>query len=666
MPLRSRKRPEAGAGRPRGRRRGAPPYAVWLFAAALAGCAPEIPDADWDTWLGDPGRTRQSPLTAIDAANVAGLEVAWRHDTGELGDGVSLMETSPLVVGGTLYGLSPTLTAFALDAATGQPLWRREAGAAARGHAQRGLLWWPGGGTGGAAPRLFHVAGTELVALEPGSGELVPGFAEGGRLDLSRHVGGGAAVAGPGTVFENRILLGVRGGDGGFVLAVSAVDGALQWRTPTDVRAGGAPAAPMALDRERATAFVPCEAPAPGAYGPEPPGPRHNRSALVAVDARTGAERWRRAIYEYESWPGSLASPPVLMSLPRDGKPVPAVALATRRGDLTLWRRDDGEALHPWTRAGEPAQRVSAIALARQEFEPRGGGEAARSLLARPFAPPSVGGTLMFPAAGVGHGGLAWDAAAGRLIVSAQETASVLKAIEIPAGFSDRDAYIVHCARCHGGDRKGLYEGRADRYGAGGPSLVGVDERLSKRDIVTVIDRGRGSMPKFDFLGDLERFAIVRYLGSGPDDFSRDPRTAETSHVLAEPATLRAADRLPANAPPWGTLAAVDAATGNADWRVPFGEYPGRAPSGRGAENAGGAVVTASGLVFIAATPDMKLSAYDAGSGELLWQGNLSASGHGTPAVYAAGGRPFVVIAAGGGRLGPPSGSEYIAFSLSE
>ena len=121
---------------------------------------------------------------------------------------------------------------------------------------------------------------------------------------------------------------------------------------------------------------------------------------------------------------------------------------------------------------------------------------------------------------------------------------------------------------------------------------------------------------------------------------------------------------MPGNAPPWGSLVAFDLGAGKPAWRVPLGEYPSRPGLGLGAENTGGAVVTAAGLVFIAATPDMKMRAFDVADGSLLWESELSAGGFGTPAVYAAGGRQFVVIAAGGGRLGPPSGSEYIAFAL--
>ena len=162
-------------------------------------------------------------------------------------------------------------------------------------------------------------------------------------------------------------------------------------------------------------------------------------------------------------------------------------------------------------------------------------------------------------------------------------------------------------------------------------------------------------MPKFDHLSELERLAIVRYLLTAPADFTVDDRTTEASHVYVEPKTCATPTVCPATPRPWGTLVAIDLATGTIDWQVPLGEYLSHPGLGLGAENVGGSVVTASGLVFLASTPDMKMRAFGARDGPPLWEANLWAAGYPTPAVYPAGGRQFVVIAAGGGRLGRPS-----------
>ena len=649
------------------------PRRAWFPVLLLiASCAP--PDVDWPVYLGDEGRSHYSALTDIDPSNVRDLEVAWRYDAGDLAPGISVMDTSPLVVDGVLYGLSPTLDAFALNAATGEELWRSEVGDAGIGHSQRGLLWWSGEAESGG-DRLFYVAGSHLVGVDPLTGAPLADFGDGGRLDLSAVVDHGATVTGPGSVYGDQILLGVAGdGPDGMVLAVAVNDGQVVWRTPTKPAAGGVPVAGTALDADRGLLYAPTQASMPTAFGPEPPAGDFNANGLLALDARTGEPRWYRAIYARDSWPGRLASPPTLVSFEREGAVVDAVALPTRRGHLYLLDRETGEPLMP---TGELAgQTVSALDFTRQDFTATDRRPQATAAVAEliapldqaPWTPPALHGTLVFPGtdAGAGWGGAAFVPTTGRLVLNAQETASVLRLLRIPAGFSDRDAYFLHCARCHGADRKGLFEDRAERYGAGGPSLIGIGDRMTARDIRMAIDRGRGSMPKFDHVSEIERLAIVRYLLTAGDDFTVDDRTTEVSHVYAEPVTVRDPDGLPGNAPPWGTLAAIDLATGATDWQVPFGEYLSHPGLGLGAENVGGPVVTASGLVFVAATPDMKLRAFDARDGAVLWGADLWASGYSTPVVYRAAGRQFVVIAAGGGRLGPPSGSEYVAFALPE
>ena len=412
----------------------------------------------------------------------------------------------------------------------------------------------------------------------------------------------------------------------------------------------------------------------PMAFGPEPPEGDLNASGLLALDARTGEPRWFRPIYARESWPGRLASPPTLVTFERDGAVVNGVALATRRGHLYVLDRETGEPLSPTTEQG--GQSVSAWTFTRQSFAAsdrraevaEAVGELTASLDQTPWAPPSSSGSLMFPGtdAGVGWGGAAFDPASGRLIINTQETASVLRLLKIPAGFSDRNAYFAHCARCHGADRKGLFEDRAERYGAGGPSLIGVGDRLTRKDIRTAIDRGRGSMPGFEHLSELERIAIARYVLTAGDDFTADDSTTELSHVFAEPTTVRDVDGLPGNSPPWGTLTALNLATGVIDWQVPLGEYLSHPGFGFGAENVGGAAVTASGLIFVAATLDMKVRAFDVADGAVFWEADLWAAGHAAPVVYRASGRQFVATASGGGRLGPPSGSEYVAFAVPE
>ena len=645
-------------------------------AGFLAACGQPPPDHDAAVYLGDAGRTHYSPLAQIDRDNVASLEPAWVYDTDEFGDGVSTMYTSPLVVDGVLYGLSPRLNAFALDAATGAELWRFDADAT--GGIQRGLTWWEGT----AGPRLYYGAGPFLVALDASSGKAVTGFGAGGGLDL-RTFAGRVEVSAPtpAVTFENLLLIGLDADrpEGGLVLAVDAVTGSLAWRFPTGASAGVG----MALDRERALLFVPTGPPIPEHLGRDRPGGLSD--ALIALDARTGKPRWRRQLVQDGLRGRELTAPPTLVEVLQAGTMVDGVALPSRSGSLFLFDRDTGGDLYetrgiaapPSAIPGEqanPVHTVSTVMLTRPAFavttreEDATTGVASDSagLVREPFAPPSIAGTLLFPGVdgGVGWGGAAYDPARRKLIVNTQETASVLRLLEVPEGFSAQDAYFAHCARCHGVDRKGLYLDRQDRYGAGGPSLTGIGERFTKREIEASIVRGRGAMQPLPEVGELQRMAIVEYLVSEPDYLTYDQRTTEATYAAVEPVTLRDADGLPGSTPPWGSLVAVDLDTGSLDWQAPLGAYPGHPGLGFGAENAGGPLVTASGLLFVGATPDASLSAYDAADGTLLWQARLDAAGHATPVTYSTGGRQYIVIAAGGGILGPPSGSTYAAFSL--
>ena len=122
------------------------PISIGLVVVALHACMPANRkdtsglNTNWDTYLGDPARTHYSTLTQITPENVNQLEVAWSYNSGGLRGSRSTMFTSPLIVEGTLYGLSPRLVAFALDAATSEELWRYSDGG--DDAPQRDMMWW--------------------------------------------------------------------------------------------------------------------------------------------------------------------------------------------------------------------------------------------------------------------------------------------------------------------------------------------------------------------------------------------------------------------------------------------------------------------------------------------------------------------------------------------
>ena len=664
---------------------------VILAVSWLSACAPKT-DSDWPVYLGDAGRRHYSALDQITRDNVSRLEVAWVYDAGELRGGGSTMYTSPLVIDGVLYGLSPRLVAFALSAATGEELWRFEPGG--NGAAQRGLMWWEH--DGGA--RLFYTAGRELLALDASDGTPIEGFGDNGRLDLtpSGDRTGSLSVTVPGVVFENLIILGFStsesaGAFPGSVRAFSALDGALVWQfntipAPGDpgsetwadgalAQAGGANAwTGMTLDEERGLLYAPTGSATPDFYGANRLGDNLYANSLLAIDARTGQLRWHYQVVRHDLWDRDNPSPPTLVQLDRDGRTIDAVALTTKSGHLYVFDRETGESMYPIvevdqlpsTLVGEvPAstQRVSTVAFSRQTFEITTRTEEATSFVEeqieewdlRPWAPPRVGTVLFQPwyDGGAEWGGSAFDPNDNRLILNANDVPGVLQLTEIPVGFSDYGTYAEHCGSCHGLTLEGTEIA---------PSLVGVRDRLDIGEIREIIREGSGRMPGFGHFNDIEHRAVLRYM-SAPEPEIDEP-TTEVRYVLGGYVYLRDHEGLPGNTPPWGTLNSIDLATGDIAWTIPFGNYPSHPDLGFGAVNYGGPVVTASGLIFIAATPDKMLRAYDTRDGEILWEAELPAAGFSTPAVYSVDGKQFVVIAAGGGRTGPPSAAEYVAFSL--
>ena len=192
-----------------------------------------------------------------------------------------------------------------------------------------------------------------------------------------------------------------------------------------------------------------------------------------------------------------------------------------------------------------------------------------------------------------------------------------------------------------------------------------------------IVRLGKDRMPSFEFLKPEEIEAVVKYIcdlentatrenapaGSSPSALKREARWFVHSGYNR----FLDQDGHPAIKPPWGTLTAIDLNKGELVWRVPLGESPEPADAGyshTGTENYGGPVVTAGGLVFIAASKDAHLRAFDAHTGKELWAGALPAAGYATPCTYAIKGRQYVVIAAGGGKLGTPAGDAYVAFAL--
>jgi len=249
------------------------------------------------------------------------------------------------------------------------------------------------------------------------------------------------------------------------------------------------------------------------------------------------------------------------------------------------------------------------------------------------------------------------DAASDAGAVSTTQSNDDSSDPEVAAGY---EVYLARCSACHGETRQGSPPSF--------PPLVGVGRRMDASQATDLIHNGRGAMPAFPSLTAKDLDSLLRFLEIGgkadaTDDIADDP------YIITGYTRFDDNEGYPAVAPPWGTLSAIDLNTGKYLWKLPLGEYPELAAKGirnTGTENYGGPIVTAGGLLVIAATDfDRKIRAFNSTTGQLLWEAKLPFSGVATPATYMAGGKQFIVIATNGSRdPKSPQGAVYVAFAL--
>ena len=708
-------------GRPLDRVRQSLAAVVTLAAAACA--SRSLPNADWPVTGGDPGNTRYSTLDQITRDNVAQLRVAWVYHTGEMPSGdQSQIQATPIVIGGVLYTTTPALSVVALHADRGTVLWRFDpfAGTHRATHVNRGVVYW----TDGARDRrILFTAGRRLYALNADDGHPIKTFGDSGSADLAlglgRDIGDAYLVAtSPGVVFEDLLIQGTRVGEEegsapGDVRAYDVRTGKIRWSFHTIPRpgevgyetwpkdawrtAGGANSwAGMAVDVTRGIVYVPTGSATPDFYGGDRAGANLFANTLLALDARTGRRIWHFQTVHHDIWDRDLPAAPNLLRLTREGQSVDAVAEITKSGFVFVFDRATGRSLFPIEErsvppsdlVGETAWPTQPFPLAPAPFARQSMSEAdvtdlspgARSMaLARfhalrsgdLFTPPSKEGSVVLPGfdGGGEWGGAAVDPESGTLYVNAsdvpwiaamRESASLPPPTAVPG--SGAAVYRAACASCHGEDRLGR-----DRA----PSLVGVAHRLDADQIAQVLNSGRGFMPSFAALSARDKRSVIEYLlgrriGALSSLRAGTP-AARSRYEFVGYERWRDSAGFPAIRPPWGTLSAIDLNTGAYRWRIPLGRHPrltGTDRTDSGTEQYGGPIVTAGGIVFIAATQDEKFRAFDKTSGKLLWEAPLPAAGYATPSTFAVRGKQFIVIAAGGGKLGTRSGDSYVAYAL--
>ncbi|HYD85539.1 MAG TPA: PQQ-binding-like beta-propeller repeat protein [Opitutus sp.] len=510
-------------------------------------------DRDWRVYLGDQAASHYSTLAQITPENVAQLEVAWTFNAGDA-SGQTQIQCNPLVIDGVLYGTTPRLKVFALDAATGRELWRFEP--VESNGVNRGLAYWQSGDE----RRILFGTGQWLHAIDARTGKLIESFGEKGRVDLSQGLGRdvtGLAIQAntPGVVYRDLIIMGMRLGEGpapaapGHVRAYNVRTGELVWRFhtlpqpgepgyetwPEDAyqRVGGVNVwTGMTVDEERGLVFCPVGSAAFDFWGGNRVGDNLYANCLLVLDAATGKRVWHYQFVKHDIWDRDPPAPPNLLTVTRDGQKIPAVAQVTKSGHVFVFHRETGEPLFPIEEvmvptsdlAGEvtsPTQRVPVKPkpFARQLFTAdeitNRTPEARRAVLERfarlrphtLFQPPSREGTIIFPGF---DGGAEWGGAAvdpdGVLYVNSNEMPWILAMIDASGATSlGQQVYLQNCTGCHGANREG-------NVAASIPSLHGLNERLTREQTFEVVTNGRNVMPPWGFLSEAQRHAVVGFI----------------------------------------------------------------------------------------------------------------------------------------------------------
>jgi quinoprotein glucose dehydrogenase len=693
-----------------------------------SGAAQEKPrSVDWPVYRGDPKGNQYAALAQINATNVHKLRPAWEYHTGDASER-STMYANPIVVNGVMYFSTPSLKAVALDAATGARIWSFDPAVHNNGTVirlrNRGVTYWKGS----EGERIFDFAGDRVYAVDAKSGKLIQSFGSDGHIDLRQNLGVDPAgvtleMTSPGAVYKNLLILGSRvnesyGASPGHIRAYDTVTGQLKWifhtipqpgefghdtwEWPKGETFGGANAwGGITIDEQRGWVFAATGSATDDFYGGFRKGSDLFANSVLALDATTGERKWHYQTVRHDLWDYDNPPAPILVTLRKGSTSRDAVVQLTKMGLVFVLDRDTGVPIFPvhdvpvprsdvpgeeaWPTQPLPIKppplvrqaiteadltniTAEAHEYALQEFRKYRSGSI--------YTPPSLQGTVTMPShlGGAEWHGASFDPQLNVLYVNVNEipTLNRLKPVYgdgTPGGRGGgtqsqetqaqvgRQIYETNCMSCHGSDRRGSPPLV--------PGLLNLD--LRRQEYRAVIMGGRNSMPAFRTFRAQELGALAAYAGSAPAAVPSGSVTARRYSIDGYP-QFTDDHGFPAIAPPWGTLNAIDLLSGDILWKVPLGEYPALAAKGirnTGTMNFGGAVATPGGVLFIAATADEKIRAFETHSGRVLWEYQLAAGGYATPSVYMVNDRQFVAIAAGGGgKNATKSGDSIVAFAL--
>jgi len=712
-------------------------YKFWQISVLLLllSCHPKKQYTTWSHYKGSPESIHYSSLTQIDTNNIKDLQVAWTYHTGDA-DTIhhSQIQCNPIIVDSTLFGVSPQMKLFALNAANGKQKWvfnpfdsiaNANKGSFFILNNCRGIAYWT---DNKADRRIFYTAGSFLYCINADNGQPVKSFAAEGKLDLhddlDREVSDLFVTATtPPVIYKNILITGTRVDEGpmaapGHIRAYDVRTGKKVWifhtiphpgeegyETWEDPNAyqfiGGANAwNGFSLDEKRGIVYASIGSASYDFYGGKRKGNNLFANCVLALDANTGKKIWYFQTVHHDVWDRDLSSPPALVTINKNGKSIDAAVVTTKTGFIYVFDRVTGKPVYdivekpvpttselkgeqlsptqPFPVAPAPFMRQS---FAEKDINPYLPDSSYQDVKRRwasyqhdhIYDPISLNGTIVFPGldGGAEWGGPSFDPETGILYVNANEMAWVLTAVDIGKQSAAKEnfeqagrrLYRSNCMGCHGAERQG-----SGNY----PSLIGVEKKYPPEAFHNLIQTGRRMMPAFKQLNENEQEAIAAYVLNIQSAKTKAYVDEKKDSLFKLPYTITGYNKFlskegyPALAPPWGTLNAIDLNKGNYIWKHPLGSDTSfkNAIQPTGTENYGASVVTAGGLLFIAATSDGKFRAFNKRNGKLLWEFDLPSPAFATPSVYQLDGKQYVVIACGGGKLRTRSGDTYIAFTL--
>jgi quinoprotein glucose dehydrogenase len=616
-----------------------------LLVPVLVG-AQTAPDAGWPSYGNDPGGTRYSPARQIDRGNVAQLKVAWTYRTGALPydedlDKKAAFETTPILIDGKLFLSTPYDHVIALNAVNGTKIWefdpKLEHPYGFSEVTSRGVsAWRDTSAKAGKTCGLRILIGTldaRLIALDGETGKPCADFGTNGEIDLTTEVKlrdpGDYQVTSAPAIYKDLVITGSSEGDNravtlerGIVRAFDVRTGKLRWTWDpiapwayqTSPRTGAGNAwSTISVDAQQDLAFIPTGSASPDYYGGYRKGDNKWANSVVALRASTGEFVWGFQVVHHDLWDYDVASQPALFAW-KDG--TPAIAITTKMGRVFVLNRLTGVPLLP--------------------------------VEERPVIKSDIPGEESWPTQ------------------PASTISLVPEKLSVEDAWGKDDKEKQWCAQQIKATRSGdIFTPPSLQGTLVFPSNVGGvnwgSAAYDPQRHLLFVDTNR--LPMFVKLIPRAELDAARKNATDSDrlhgEFAR--QTGAPYAMFRTP--LLAPSGLPCNAPPWGTVAAVDLFEGKKVWDVALGSFiPGM---NTGTITLGGPMVTAGGIVFTAAAMDNYLRAFDSETGKEIWKYQLPAGGQATPMTYTIEGTQYLVIAAGGhGKLGTKQGDYVIAFKL--